>query len=76
MDFSTHVQVSHLDRKTNLEVLEMAKAKQTLVMTIEERRLQYFRHLIRGKGKQKLRMEGKIEGTRHKGEQRRTGQVM
>ena len=64
--------ISHLDRKTNLEVLEMAKAKQTLLRTIQERKLQYFGHLIRGKGKQKLLMEGKIEGTRRKGKQRRT----
>ena len=28
--------ISHLDRKTNLEVLEMAKAKQTLMRTIQE----------------------------------------
>ena len=45
--------ISHLDRKTNLEVLEMAKVKQTLLRTIQERKLQYFGHLIRGKGKQK-----------------------
>ena len=65
----------HLDRKTNV-VLEMAKAKQTLLRTIQERKLQYFGHLIRGKGKQKLLMEGKIEGTRRKGKQEEPGQVM
>ena len=64
--------ISHLDRKTYLKVLLMAKAKQTLLRTIQERKLQYFGHLIRGKGKQKLLMEGKIEGTRRKGKQRRT----
>ena len=46
--------------------------KKTLLRTIQERKLQYFGHLIRGKGKQKLLMEGKIEGTRRKGKQRRT----
>ena len=50
----------------------MAKAKQTLMKTIQERKLQYFGHLIRGKGKQKLLTEGKIEGTRCKGKQRMT----
>ena len=50
----------------------MTKAKQTLVRIIQERKLQYFGHLIRGKGKQKLLMEGEIEGTRRKGKQRRT----
>ena len=34
--------ISHLDRKTNLEVLEMVKAKQSLLRTIQERKLQYF----------------------------------
>ena len=64
--------ILHLDRKTNVEVLEIAMAKQTLLRAIQERKLQYFGHLIRGKGKQKLLMEGKIEGTRRKGKQRRT----
>ena len=34
--------ISHLDKKTNVEVLEMAKAKQTLLRTIQERKLQYI----------------------------------
>ena len=58
---------SQLGRKTNIEVLEMDKAKQTLLRTIQERKLQYFGHLIRGKGKQKLLMEGKTEGSRRGG---------
>ena len=32
--------------------------------------LKYLEHLIREKGKQKLLMEGKIEGTRRRGKQR------
>ena len=44
--------ILHLKRKTNVEVLEMAKAKQTLLKTLQERKLQYFEHLIRGKGKE------------------------
>ena len=39
--------ILHLDRKTNVEVLEMAKVKQTLLRA----KLQYFGHLIRGNGK-------------------------
>ena len=70
--FRRMFRTSHLDRKTNVEVFEMAKAKQTLLRTIQERNLQYFGHLIRGQGKQKLLMEGKIEGTRRRGKQRRT----
>ena len=38
--------ISHLHRKTNVEVLEMAKAKQTVLKTIQERKQQYFGHLI------------------------------
>ena len=45
--------ILHLDRKTNVEVLEIAKVKQTLVRTIQERKLQYFGHLIQGKKKTK-----------------------
>ena len=70
--FRCMFKISHMDRKTNIAVLEMAKAKQTLLRTIQERKLQYFGNLIRGKGKQKLLMEGKIEGTRRRGKQRRT----
>ena len=32
--------ILHLDRKTNVEVLEMVKVKQTLLRTIQERKLQ------------------------------------
>ena len=60
--------ILHLDRKTNLEVLEMAKAKQTLLRTIQERKLQYFG----GKGKQKILLEGKLEWSRRRGKHRRT----
>ena len=75
MDFSTHVQDIvniRLDIKTDVDVLEMAQAKQTFLKAIKERKLQYFGHLIRGKGKQKLQMEGKIEETTRKEKQRRT----
>ena len=70
--FQCMFRISHPDRKTNVEVLEMAKAKQTLLRTIQERKLQYFGHLILGKGKQKLPMKGKIKGSRCRGKQRRT----
>ena len=59
-------------KKSNVEVLETAKSKQTLLRTIQYRKLQYFGHLIRRKGKQKLLMEGKLEGTRRRGKQRMT----
>ena len=70
--FRRMFRISHLDKKTNVEVLEMTKAKQTFLRTIQERKPQYFGHLIQGKGKQKLLMEEKIEGIRRRGKQRRT----
>ena len=35
--FQRMFRISHLDRKTDIEVLEMAKAKHTLLRTIQER---------------------------------------
>ena len=49
----------------------MAKAKHTILWTIQERKLHYFGHLIREKRKHLL-MERKIEGTRRREKQRRT----
>ena len=65
--FRRMFRILQLDRKTNVIVLEMARAKQILLRTIQEQKLKYFGHLIQGKGKQKLLMEGKIEGTRCSG---------
>ena len=61
-----------MDREIIVKGFKLAKAKQTLLWTIQERNLQYFGYLIRGKEKQKLLMDGKIDGTRHRGKQRRT----
>ena len=75
--FRRMFKISHLDRKTNFfEVLEMAKAKQTLLRTIQERKLQYFGHLIRGKGKQKLLMKERYMGVDTKERKEEPGQVM
>ena len=72
MDFPTHVQDITSGHKDQCRSFRNAKAKQTLLRTIQERKLQYFGHLIRGNGKQKLLIAGKIEGTRCRGKQRRT----
>ena len=50
--FLCRFRISHLDRKANEEVLEMAAAKQTPLRTVQDRKPQYFEHLIQGKGKQ------------------------
>ena len=47
--FRRMFRISDLYRKTNGEVLEMAKAKQTLLRTIQEKKPQYFGQLIRRK---------------------------
>ena len=39
--FQCMFRISHLDRKTNVEVLEISMVKQTLLRTIQERKLQY-----------------------------------
>ena len=64
--FRRMFRISYLDRKTNVEVLEMAKAKQALLRTIQEKELQYFGHLIQQNGKQKLLMKRNREGTRRR----------
>ena len=46
----------------NEEILEMTNSKRSLIATIKKRKLQYFGHLIRQNGIQRLLLEGKIEG--------------
>ena len=47
--FRRMFRISHLDRKTNVDVLEMANAKQTHLRSMQERKLQYFGQMIHGK---------------------------
>ena len=54
--FRRMFRISHLNRKTNVEVLEMAKVKQTLLRTLQERNYNIL-DLIQGKGKQKQLMK-------------------
>ena len=42
----------------------MVYEKPKLLPTVRGRKLKYFEHLIRGDGKQKLLVKGKIAGTR------------
>jgi len=53
--FGRMFRISHLNRKTNVEVLEMVKLN-SLLNTVQEKKLQYFGHLIRGRGKQNERI--------------------
>ena len=56
------MRISWTEHKHNEEVLEMTISKRSLMMTIKKRKLQYFGHLIRQNGIQRLLLEGKIEG--------------
>ena len=58
------MRISWTEHKSNEEVLEMAISKRSLIATIKKRKLQYFGHLIRQNGIQRLLLEGKTEGKR------------
>ena len=64
------MRISWTEHKSNEEVLEMTISKRSLAVTIKKRKLQYFRHLIRQNGIQRLLLEGKIEGKRGCGRSR------
>ena len=62
------------DKTTNSssspEVLHKMKTKRSLLNTIQKRKCQYFGHIIRGDGVQRLLMEGRINGRRGRGRPR------
>ena len=66
------LRVSYMDRITNGEILRRVGEKRLLLRTVKQRQLQYFGHLIRAGGLQRLLLEGKVEGTKRRGAQRRT----
>ena len=66
------LRVSYKDRVTNEEILRRVGEKRGLLNTIKKRKSQYFGHLIRAEGFQRLLLDGKVEGTRRRGAQRRT----
>ena len=53
------MRISWTEHKSNEEVLEMTISKRSLIATIKKRKLQYFGHLIRQNGIQRLLLEGK-----------------
>ena len=69
--FQCMFKISHLDRKTNVEVLDMAMAKKNTSeeYTREETTIFWTPDTRKVKTK-KLLMEGKTEGTRYRGRQR------
>ena len=52
------LRISWKEHKTNGEVLHKMKTKRSLLNTIKKRKCQYFGHIIRGNGVQRLLMEG------------------
>ena len=53
------MRIAWTEHKSNEDVLEMTISKRSLIVTIKKRKLQYFRHLIRQNGIQRLLFEGK-----------------
>ena len=66
------LEVSYKDGITNVRIFEMMKEKPRLLLSVNERKLQYFGHLVRASGKQRTLLDGKIGGKRRKGRQRNT----
>ena len=55
------MRISWTEHKSNEEVLQMTISKRSLIVKIKKRKLQYFRHLIRQNGIQRLLLKGKGE---------------
>ena len=66
------LKVSYTDRVSNEEILRRVGGKRNLVRMIKTRKMQYFGHIVRADGMQRLLLDGKIEGVRRRGAQRRT----
>ena len=63
--------ISWTEHKTNGAVLHKMKTKGSLSNTIKQRKWQYFGHIIRGNGVQRLLMKGMLNGRRGRGRPRR-----
>jgi hypothetical protein len=66
------LRISWKDKKSNLEVLEMAGVKRSLIETIKRRKMIYFGHILRHDCLQKTMLEGMVEGKRKIGRPRTT----
>ena len=62
--------ISWMDKITNDEVLRRVGAKRYVISAIKSRKIAYFGHLVRRDNIQRVLLEGKIEGTRHRGRPR------
>ena len=57
-------------RRTNQQVLQMARTSRSLLTTIRQRQLRYLGHVLRGSSLEKDCLLGMIDGTRARGRQR------
>lgn len=64
------LKISWTERKTNDEVMEMAKYTRSLLKVIRHRQLKFFGHIIRADRLEKQLLCGKIEGVKSRGRQR------
>jgi len=64
------MRVSWTERKTNIEVMEEAGYKRSLMKTIRKRQMEFLGHTCRTDGIEKLMLGGKIEGKKSRGRQR------
>ena len=59
------------DRRTNESVLREMQTQRQIVATVKKRKLQYFGHIVRAQNISTHIMEGRIDGRRSRGRQRR-----
>ena len=64
------MRVSWTARRTNAQVLEMARSERALMTTIRQRQVGYLGHILRSRSLGKDCLLGMIEGTRARGRQR------
>jgi len=64
------LKISWTEKKSNLEVRRAAGVQRTLIMTIRQRQLDFFGHVMRRQGLQALVVSGKVEGRRARRRQR------
>jgi len=66
------MRISYLARKSNAQVLEMAKQDRALLRNIRRKQLKFVGHVLRKGRLEHLSLSGRIEGKRARGRQRGT----
>ncbi|GFR72191.1 hypothetical protein ElyMa_005699600 [Elysia marginata] len=64
--------ISWTEKKTNEEVLPLAGTERSPLRLIRKRQMEFFGHINRHDGLEKLMLHGKMEGRRARGRQRQT----